>query len=73
MTYKIQLKRYLFWKTYVVIGHQVVVQEDKLILYFADGSILAIKHYNNLSLKLGTDWVLFQKKQMEKESGLTIK
>jgi hypothetical protein len=72
MTYKVQLKRFLFWKSYVVTGHQVISQEDKLILYFADGSVLALKGYHNLSLKLGVDWVLFQKKQMEQESGQTI-
>ena len=45
---------------------------NKMILFFEDGSLRTISDWENCELKLGTDWVLFTKKNMEKESGQNI-
>lgn len=46
--------------------------KNKMILFFEDGSLRTISDWENCELKLGTDWVLFTKKNMEKESGQNI-
>lgn len=55
------------------MGHQYQKDIDRMDAYHTDGSITSIAKWSKYDLHLGTDWVLFTKKQMEKESGQDIK
>jgi len=46
---------------------------DKMVLYFPSGALKTIALWENCELKLDTDWVLFTKRRMERESGQDIK
>lgn len=72
MSYKFKYKRFLFWNSYKVIGHTLDEKQNKLVLFFEDGSIREIKKWTDCEVQLGTDWVIAQKKVMEKESGQVI-
>lgn len=54
------------------MGHRYDKDIDKMDVYHVDGSITVIPRWSRCHLFLGTDWVLFTKKQMEKESGQNI-
>ena len=41
--------------------------------FFKDGSIISLSEWSKYDLKLGQDWLLRTKKDMERESGLDIK
>ncbi len=70
--YKFKFKRRWFCKTFTVIGHSYADAQDKMVLYFEDGSIREIKKWKNCELSLGTDWVNVTKKSMEAKAGQTI-
>ncbi len=72
MTYKFKWRRWFFYKTVVVIGHQYTPDQNKMGLFLPDGSVQEIKDWTKCEVKLGTDWVLFTKKQMEKQAGQSI-
>ena len=46
---------------------------NKMVLWFEDGGLKTISNWHDCELKLGTDWVLATKSNMEKESGQQIK
>lgn len=73
MSYVVKFKRKWFWRSFTVVGHQWITQADKLVLYFSDGSIREIPEWSKCEARLGVDWVLATKKQMETESGVDIK
>ena len=53
--------------------HRITRQpQDRMIVYFADGSLKAIRGWSECELELGTDWVLFTKREMEKKAGQPI-
>jgi hypothetical protein len=56
------------WRSVTVIGHRVDKELNRADLFLPDGSILSIPSWDKCELYLGTDWVLFSKKQMEKEA-----
>jgi hypothetical protein len=56
----------------MVIGHRFESDQDKMVLYFEDGSLREIKGWRSCELKLGVDWVLATKKLIEKEAGQEI-
>lgn len=72
MTYLFRFRRRYFWKTLRVSGHSYSPDQDKMVLYFQDGSVQEIKAWKNCEIKLGSDWVLAQKKSMEAKTGQTI-
>lgn len=72
-TYKFKYRKNLFWKTETVIGHGLNLEANRMDLYFEDGSILSIGKWSEHDVRLGTDWVLFTKNNMEKEAGRDIK
>lgn len=72
MTYKFKWRRILFQHTRKVIGHKYAVELDKMILYAEDGSIEEISHWKDCSARLGVDWVLATKKNVEKEVGQPV-
>jgi len=47
--------------------------QNSMVLYFEDGSLERIAEWDKYDMKLGTDWVLAIKKQMEKETGTDVK
>ena len=53
--------------------HRITRQpQDRMIVYFEDGSLKAIHNWSRCELELGTDWVLFTKREMEKKAGQPI-
>lgn len=45
----------------------------KMVLYFKNGSLMTVSNWQDCEIKLDTDWVLFTKKKMERESGQDVK
>lgn len=70
--YKFKYKKYFFWKTIKAIGHRYDKDIDRMDIYHTDGSITSVPKWSQYHLILGTDWVLYTKKQMEKEAGQSI-
>jgi hypothetical protein len=68
-----------FWKKEEVVGHRyeplIIIdnkayEQDKMILYFADGGLMEIVNWKKeYEVKLGQDWVLAIKKNMESKIG----
>ena len=57
-------------KMYKTIDSQ---NRDRMVLYFKDGSLKTVSNWQKCELRLDTDWVLFTKRKMEKESGQDVK
>jgi hypothetical protein len=72
MQYKFKYRRSLFWKSVIVIGHGYNQPQDKMTLYYPDGSVQEIAFWSKCEVALGTDWVLAQKKNMEQKTGQPI-
>ncbi len=73
MTYKFNYKRKgWFYHTEKVVGHNYMEKQNKMVLYYEDGSIREIKEWNKCECKLGTDWVLAVQKKMEKDTGTPV-
>jgi len=72
MQYKFTYRRRLFWRSLFVIGHVYIAEQDKMALFFADGSVREIAHWRDCSVRLGADWVSAQRKSLEQQSGQTI-
>jgi hypothetical protein len=72
MQYKIRYKRRFLWKEITVTGHRYEPSTDKMVLYFADGSIKELPQWSKCEVFLGTDWVLAVKKDMESKAGQSI-
>jgi len=68
---KLKHKKQWFYRTIKnVKGHQLV--ENRLDIFLDDG-IISLCDWDKYDMKLGSDFLLFQKYEMEKESGLDIK
>ena len=72
MNYKFKFKNGWFWKTKVVMGHWYEEKQDKMVLYYPDGSLEEIAHWKDCCVKLGTDWKLVTQKRMEAEAGQSV-
>jgi hypothetical protein len=72
MSYIFRWKRSWFWKKRLVSGHRWEEKQDKMILYYPNGSLEEISEWSKCSVRSGVDWVLAIKKQMEKESNQAI-
>ncbi len=72
MKYRFKWKRGLFWQSAHVIGHSLDKDQDKMVLYFPDGSIREICKWRECEVKLGQDWVLATKKTLESAAGTSI-
>ena len=73
MTYIFKYKKGWFWRSAKVVGHRLDQSNNRMDLFFENGSIKSIGQWDKYDLFLGTDWVLFTKNQMEDESGQDIK
>jgi hypothetical protein len=71
-SYKFKYRKLLIKKTINAIGHKFSPDLNRMDVYHVDGSITSIANWSKYDLFLGTDWVLFTKKQMEKEAGQKI-
>lgn len=70
MTYKFKFKRKFFYKTYKkVIGHNYSQEIDKMDVFFED-KIISIPKWNECYLVLGNDFLLKEKADIKKETGL---
>lgn len=74
MEYKFKYKRLLrlFWRRPKVVGHKLDLQANSITLYFKDGSIRRIPEADRIEFRLGTDWILMNKKQMEEIAGRDV-
>lgn len=70
--YKFNYRKRFFWRTKNAIGHKYYQDSNRMDVFHPDGSITSICNWSNYDLHLGQDWVLFTKKQMEKESGQNV-
>jgi hypothetical protein len=71
-SYKFKYKKGLFSKTILAMGHRLDKDTNRMDVYHVDGSITSIAEWSKYNLYLGTDWVLFTKREIEKESGQKI-
>lgn len=72
MQYLFKYRRRLFWKSHTVTGHGYDQGQNKMILYYPDGSVRELSNWSRCEVALGTDWVLSVKKNMEQKAGQTI-
>lgn len=68
-----RIGRHFLEKIKDCVGHRYDQGQDKMVVYFKDGSLREIVRWKDCGIYLGTDWVLFTKKNMEKESGQPVK
>lgn len=71
MKYKFKWKRWLFWQQRMVVGHKL--EDGMMVLFMEDGGLETIPEWSKCKLKLGADWSLAVKKNMENQSGVDIK
>ncbi len=73
MEYLFRWKRKIFWNYTKIVGHKYDENQDKMILYYKNGSLREIKKWADCEVLLKTDWVLAVRSKMEQESGQTVK
>ena len=73
MSYIFKYKKGFFWRKKEITGHHYIKDMDRMDIFFKNGSVYSIAGWSKYDLILGVDWVLYTKKQMEKESATTIK
>ena len=72
--YRRQTNKFPRWvKLKDLIGHKFEEKQFKMVFYFKDGSLVEVANWQNCEIKLGVDWVLWTKNNMERESQQTIK
>lgn len=72
MRYTIKFRKFLFWRSYTVIGNTYDRQLDKMCLSFADGSQREIPGWSKYEVFVGPDWALAVKADLERKSGQAI-
>ena len=76
-TYSAKWKRVgrfrLLEKAKNLIAHSYDKDQNKMLLFFENGSIREIADWTNCEFFLGTDWVLWTKDQMEKEANQPVR
>ena len=70
--YKFSYRRNGFWYKFKVIGHNYDTTQDKMAVYFEDGGVREIKHWKECEIRLGADWFVHKKKEMESQAGQKI-
>lgn len=70
--YKFKYKKGLIGRTIVACGHRYDKEMNRMDVYHLNGAITSIAEWHKYTLHLGTDWVLFTKTRMEKESGQKV-
>jgi hypothetical protein len=72
MEYVFKFRRKFFWKSHKVIGHHYDQGQDKMVLHYQDGSIQEVASWKSCEVKLGQDWCLAMKRQLEQQAGQPI-
>lgn len=72
LRYEFKWKRFFFWNKRTVVGHRWEKDQNKIVLFYEDGSLEEIKNWSKCIAKLGPDWAAAQKKAMELQAGTTI-
>ena len=72
MQYVFKYKRKWLWKSEKVVGHKYIADQNKMCLYYEDGSLREIKDWSKHEVALGIDWVQATKKRMENAAGAAV-
>ncbi len=72
MRFEFHCRKFLFWRSYLVIGFKYEKDLNRMILYFEDGSILELCEWSKYDCKLGQDYFDCIKKDMEQKAGQSI-
>lgn len=74
MTYLFKFKRFgrIFYRRAEVIGHAYTKELDRMTLFLPNGGIYEVCQWSLCDCKLGPDWVLAKKKDMESKAGQAI-
>ena len=67
--YWFKYRRKFFWRKFKVTGHKFEKEQNKMVLFFTDGSLREISNWNECEIALGVDWVLASKEQIKEEAG----
>ena len=67
--YWFKYRRKFLWRKFKVAGHKFEKEQNKMFLYFTDGSLREISIWDECEIALGTDWVLASKEQIKEEAG----
>lgn len=70
---KFKHKSAFLWKRRKISGHVYMAEIDKMVLHFKQSRIEEIPEWSKHYVKLGSDFLLAQKEQMEKETGVDVK
>lgn len=60
------------WKKLKVSGHQLKIDQNKMVLFFENGSQQEIAKWNECEIFLGQDWFVHVKKTMEQSAGQKV-
>ena len=52
-----------------VTGHKYEKDQDKMVLFLANGGIREVKNWKNCECRLGDDWVNITKEDIKEEAG----
>lgn len=69
MGYVFAYKKRLFYRRIKAMGHKYIPEMDRMDVYHQNGSITSLAKWSKYDLRLGTDWVLFTKDQIQQETG----
>lgn len=72
MQYVFKWSRGFITRSRKVAGHRYDQIQDKMVLYFQDGSVEEIANWRGCSVRLGADWVAAKKADMEKSAGSAV-
>lgn len=74
MLYVFKYRKYNRWfcKKIKVSGHAYLQEQDKMIIYYPDGTISEIAHWKDYEVFLGLDWKESVRKQKSIEAGTSI-
>lgn len=70
-TYLFRCKKILFWQKYKVTGHKL--ENGVMVLFKEDGGIETIPEWHKYKMKLGSDWALTVKENIQKNTGVDFK
>lgn len=72
LKYKFKFKRGWFWQSRIVIGHRFEPATNKMCFHFDDGGVEEIPNWNLYAAKLGQDWCLAMKAELERKTGQVV-
>ncbi len=70
ITFKIKIRKRFFWEEFIISGFRQ--ENDRMCLFFEDGSCLELSKWSRYDCQLGTDYFDAVKKIMEQKAGQSI-